>query len=66
MKIDILSYEVCKISKNTFFTEYIWVTASAHELTYYYFGKCEYDYCFNVLQEHGNNIFKECLLAILY
>ena len=25
-----------------------------------YFGKCEYDYCFNMLQEHDNNIFKEC------
>ena len=25
-----------------------------------YFGKCEYDYCFNMLQEHGNNILKEC------
>ena len=24
------SYEVCKISKNTFFTEHIWATASAH------------------------------------
>ena len=24
------SYEVCKISKNAFFTEHIWATASAH------------------------------------
>ena len=24
-----------------------------------YFGKCEYDYCFNMLQEHDNNTFKE-------
>ena len=24
------SYEVCKISKDTFFTEHIWATASAH------------------------------------
>ena len=26
----VFSYEVCKISKNTFFTEHIWATASAH------------------------------------
>ena len=32
----VFSYEVCKVSKNTFFTEHIWVTASAHELTYCY------------------------------
>ena len=25
-----------------------------------YFGKCEYDYCFTMQQEHDNNIFKEC------
>ena len=25
-----------------------------------YFGKCEYNYCFNMQQEHDNNIFKEC------
>ena len=26
----VFSYEVCKISKNTFFTKHIWATASAH------------------------------------
>ena len=25
-----------------------------------YFGKCEYNYCFNMLQKHDNNILKEC------
>ena len=25
----VLSYEFCEISKNTFFTEYLWATASA-------------------------------------
>ena len=29
-----------------------------------YFGKCEYDYCFNILQEHDNNILKECFILI--
>ena len=27
---EVFSYEVCKISKNTFSTEHIWETASAH------------------------------------
>ena len=26
----VFSYEVCKISKNTFFTKHVWATASAH------------------------------------
>ena len=57
------SNEVCKISKNTFFTEHIWATASAYAMNLLLFlilEKCEYDSCFNVLQEHDNNIFKEC------
>ena len=30
---------------------------TCNELTFIsYFGKCEYDYCFNMLQEHDNNI----------
>ena len=33
---------------------------TCNELTFIsYFGKCEYDYCFNMLQEHDNNTFKE-------
>ena len=63
----VFSCEFCKIVQNTFFTEHILATASAHvmctcnELTIIsYFGKCEYDYCFNMLQECDTNIFKEC------
>ena len=38
------------------------LSSTCNELTIIsYFGKCEYDYCFNMLQEHDNNIFKECL-----
>ena len=28
----VFSYEFCKISKNTFFTEHLWATASVHQL----------------------------------
>ena len=56
------SYEVCKISKNTFFTEHIWATASAHvmNLLFFLILESEYDICFSMLEEHDNNIFKEC------
>ena len=58
----VFSYEVCKISKNTFFyrTHLGDCFCTCNELTIIsYFGKCEYDYCFNMLQEY-DNIFKEC------
>ena len=37
------------------------LSSTCNELTIIsYIGKCEYDYCFNILQEHNNNILKEC------
>ena len=35
------------------------LSSTCNELTILsYFGTCEYD-CFNILEEHGNNILKE-------
>ena len=42
------------------------LSSTCNELTVIsYFGKCEYDYCFNMLQEHGNNILKGCLQFLI-
>ena len=35
------------------------LSSTCNELTIIYLGKCEYDHCFNMLQEHDNNILKE-------